>query len=254
MNQEIQSTEAPKPPMVPPTAAELLAEAGVSAADLVIPKLLLMQGTSEYVGDESAEVGDIVNSQTHEVLGGIGKPVEFVPLKLYKTWRIYDMSSKQPKFLREEPVTAANADQEWEGLEGKTPVRRDQNFNFFILLKSELDAGEAFPCVVSFKRTSMNAGKQLATQLFKLAALGKLPYSQTVKLGVRKDKKETNTYAVYEFQKGNPCTEVEKTEAQRWLKTLSSVKYTVDAKEEAEAVPTAPSVQSGGSNPPVERY
>lgn len=243
-------------PVAPDQFKQMLEETGVSATDLVIPKLLLMQNTSEYVGNDTAKMGDIVNSQTLEVIGSVGKPVEVIPLKLYKTWRTYSLASGQPKFLREEPVTAQNASAPWEDKEpaqdgkGTIPIRRDMNFNFFVLLKSELEAGEGFPVVVSFKRTSMNAGKQLATQLFKMLALGRAPYSSTMKLGVKKEKKDTNTYALFECAKGEPCSEQHKAEAKLWLERLQVITFRVAEDKEHDAGEPVAEAPRTSSTPP----
>lgn len=216
--------------------SEMMAEIGVQAQDLVIPKLLLMQNTSEYVGDEKAKLGDVVNSQTIEVLGGFASPVAILPLKLYKTWRVYDMSGGQPEFMHQDPVTPANEKQEWEGTEvvdGQTiPVRRDLCFNFFALLKTDIANGEGFPVVVSFKRTSMQAGRQLATQMFKMGAIRRPSYARNILLSVKKEKKDTNTYAVFECRVGDLSSEAEMLECKKWLGLLGSMKYTVDEKDE----------------------
>jgi hypothetical protein len=227
------------------TAVELqdaMAEMGISGQDLIIPKLLLMQGTSEYVGDDKAKLGDIVNSQTLEVVGSFTTSMQIIPLKMYKTWRIYDMSEGQPNFIRQVPVTAANEKLAWEDIEEGKPIRRDMCMNFFVLLDKELKANEAFPCVISFKRTSMQAGKQLATHLFKMAALGRPPYVQSLILSTAKRKTETNSYAIFEIGKGTELDSDAKGVAKEWISRLASMVYTID--EEIEKADTKSSTQA----------
>lgn len=216
--------------------ANVLESMGVSAQDMVVPRLLLMQNTSEAVGDDKAKLGDIINSQTEEVLGGIGAPVEIIPLGIYKTWRVMDCAkpNTQPEYVREEPMTTANEKDEWEFQEDGKAMRRDYTLNFFVLLKSEVDADEAFPCVLTFRRTSVKAGKQLATHLFKRAALRKTPYSQTVKIGVRKDKYETNTYAIFDVQKGEATDAKGIAAAEQWLPMIGGLRNKVAADEKIE--------------------
>lgn len=222
--------------------AAQMKELGIEATDLTIPVLLLMQNTSEAVGDGQAKLGDIMNSQAEEIVGSIDKAVEVIPLKMYKTLRIYNTAVQPPKFMREEAYDAnGNGKLPFEGAETdhvtgeQIPVKRYLNFNFFVLLKSEIDAEQDFPCIIRFKSTSMPAGRQLATQLFKMAALRQLPYSQTVKITVSKEKKGTNTYAVFGLGKGQKATDKEKAAAEKWLAMLASVSYRVDEKEESEA-------------------
>lgn len=212
--------------------SDMMESTGITASDLVIPKLLLMQNTSEYVGDGKAVLGDIVNSQTMEVVGSLKTPCEIIPLKMYKTWRIYDVSSKSPRFIRQEAVTRSNEKLPWDDVENGTPIRRDQCINFFALIKTELDTGNDFPCAISFRRSSFSTGKQLATQLFRMTMQGKLPYSESVMLGVKKEKNDTNYYSVYTMSKGAELTKEQQASAAKWLSMLSSVSYKVDDESE----------------------
>lgn len=216
------------------TIGDHMAATGVSASDLIIPKLLLMHNTSEYVGDGKAKLADIVNSQTLEVIGGIDSPIEIIPLKLYKTWRIYDMTKSPPEFIRQDAVTSKNEKDSYEGNENGTPIRRDMCLNYYVLLKKEVDENEAFPAVVSFKRSSFYAGKALATHFFKMAALKRPPYSQSVMITTSKMKKDTNTWAVMGIGKGTNLNETDLATAEKWLKLVSSVSTHVD--EVAEEV------------------
>jgi hypothetical protein len=228
------------------TLAKEMQELGVTAQDLVIPKLLLMQPTSEYVGADKAKVCDIVNSQTQEVIAGPTSPIEIVPLKMYKTWRISDMSEQPPKFMRNEPFTSDNANASWEGTEvvdgEEVPIRRDLCLNFFCLLKKDIENNEAFPVVVTFKRTSAFAGKTLATHLFMMVTLRRKPYSKSVQLKVKKEQKEKNTYAVFEIGQKLELSKEHQAVAEEWLGNLASMNYKVDDTEDdadANAAPAA---------------
>lgn len=232
-NQVAVKEEAPLP-VVKQDIAQSMADMGISASDLVIPKLLLMQPTSEMVGDEKAKVGDVVNSQTLEILGNDKASLEIIPLKLFKTWRIMDMSVKPAKLLRTENVTSQNEKLPWEGNEDGKPIRRDFCHNFFVLLLPEVEAGEAFPAVIQFKRTSSYAGRQLSTQLFKMAALGRKAFSQTVIVSVGKEKHETNTYALFKIGKGNPTNAKGLAAAEEWSGRLAAMTYTIDEGGEVE--------------------
>lgn len=253
-------------------------EIGIEVGDLEIPKLMLMQGTSGYVGEGTAKLGDIINTMDMEVLGTFEKHLEIIPLKLYKTLRIYNAAEKPPKFIRAEALNEVNSLLPWEGVEtteeGKEiPVKRVVNMNFFVLVLSQVQEGlshidyekmdpnqviAGFPAVVSFKSLGMRAGKALGTQMFKMMSLGRLPYSQSASLGCRKEKKDTNTFAVFEIGKGKELTKWEKIVAKNWLARLASMNYKVAEKAEdedfvhAESSPAAtviPSVQGKASGP-----
>lgn len=209
-----------------------LAELGVEVGDLVIPLVQLMQGTSALVGDDKAKLGDIVNMQTEEVLGSVTTPIKILPLKMFKTLRTYDVTDNGFKFLHEEPLTPANEKMDGEGTEGDIPVKRYHTMNFFVLLKSDLEKQEGFPCLVRFRSTGMNAGRALATHLYKRVHLRKLPYSQFVELACRKEKKDTATYAVFSIGKPENASDTDMKAAEEWLATLATKSYKIDDRED----------------------
>lgn len=208
---------------------------GVSAKDLLLPKLYLMQNTSEAVGEELAKLGDIVTDE-NVVVGGLTNPIEIVPLKLSKSLMTYEIGGTSPKFVRKEVLTPALEALDWEGVEKnkdgqEIPIRRIICFDFCVLLKKDL-LTEAFPTVITFKRTSLMAGKKLASHIFKLMALGKLPYSKSIELTVKKDKKDTNTYAVFQLGVSKVLSPDEMTVVETWNKILRESNVVVDDREE----------------------
>lgn len=215
-----------------------MADAGVSSTDLMIPKLLLMANTSEMVSDGKAKMGDVINSQNLEVIGSTEKSFKIIPLRQFKTIRISDKSVQPKKFLRMEVMTPENEKLPWDDEEyiafhgKKIPISRDHCLNFFVLLQSDIDAGSAFPAMITFKRTSIKAGRQLASHMFKLGVLGRLPYSQSVEITVKKQKKDSNTWAVFECGKSAPADESSVASAKEWINIMKTTKYTVDEKDE----------------------
>jgi hypothetical protein len=219
-----------------------LRELGVETADLVIPSIQVMQGTSALVGDGKAVLADIVNMQTEEVLAKFGTGIKILPLKLFKTLRTYNVQDSGFKFMGEEPLTAANDKLQGEGLVDGVPVKRYHTFNFFVLLKTDLDKGEGFPCLLRFRSTGMNAGRALATYLYKQVFFRKKPYANFVELSVKKEKKDTATYGVPVITAVNPlaATPGELAAAESWLAMLAAGNYKLaDAEEPSEEVGTA---------------
>ena len=236
-----------------------MAEVGIEIKDLEIPKLMLMQSTSDMVGEGLAKFGQIINTMDGSCVGGLEEgSVEIIPLKQFKTVRVYDVAKQPPSFLRSEPDDGKNSSYEMrEGNENGMPIKRVLNMNFFVLIKKELDADEAFPAVVSFKSTGIPAGKQLATQMFKMIQLGKLPYSKSVLLTVKKEKKEKNTYAVFGIEKGETMSAEANTTCAKWLTTLAAanvkiIEPTEEHDEFSEATVVAPTIVGGdtGANGP----
>ncbi len=227
---------------------QMMEDAGIESKDLSIPRIQLMQPTSEMVGDNKAKNGDIVKVDTNEVIGGVDNPLEIVPLSLYKTVVIEDMSVKPPKFIRQEALNSSNEKLPWEDTENGKPIKRTHCFNFFVLLSKDVAEGAGFPTVVRFKSTSMAAGRQLATHLYKMISLDRLPYSKAVSLEVKREKKEQNTYAVFSIGKTRDATPEEIQVASDNWSALKALKAKVDAIQEgsdaAHAAPTPSVVQS----------
>lgn len=225
--------------------AKALKDLGVETKDLVIATIQVMQNTSGLVAEEKAKLGQIVNMQTEALVGGIDTPVQILPLKLFKTLRVYDVSSGF-KFLREEPLTSLNEKSEGEGMENGIPVKRYHTFNFFVLLKKDMEKGEGFPCLVRFRSTGMNAGRQLATYLYKLVFFNKKPYTNFVGLSTKKEKKDTNVYAVPVIETKSPeaATPEQVAEAESWLAMLAAGNYKVaEENEESDAEARAASAK-----------
>lgn len=213
--------------------AQELRDLGIDAKDLVIPLIQVMQNTSELVGEEKAKLGELVNMSTEEILGGIDKPIQILPLKAYKTLRTYDVSEGF-KFMKEEPLNAVNDKLQGEGMVDGVPVKHYSTFNFFVLLKTDLQKGEAFPCLIRFRSTGMNAGRALATHLYKLVFFRKKPYSIFVELSTKKEKKDTNYYAipVIDAKKQIKASAEEMQEAENWLAMLAAGNYKLDDRED----------------------
>lgn len=234
MNTEVTTTETKAM-----TIGDQMAAVGVNAEDIIIPRLMLMQNTSEFVGDGTAKMGDLVNSQTLEVLGGFDKPVEIMPLKFFKTWRTYDVSGGSPKLSSIDTVTRENERQKPEGIDANgQPFKRYLTFNFLVLLKSEVEAKQSFPMLVMFKSTGLQAGKALATHFVKQSAFGETSFKRTVLIASSKQKKDTNTYATFVSRPGNNVeNEDHLYECKKWMSWVSkSSELRVDDMEVGEVV------------------
>jgi hypothetical protein len=245
-NKEIAIVTPPETtyPLIPPS--EVLSTLGLDTGDILIPRVLLMQSTSEAVGDGLAQFGDVVNSVTKEKLGDFNNAIDVIPLKPTKYWCISDMSGTTPKFMRIEPFTAQNANLPWEDMENGKPIRRDMSLDFYCLLSKEVELGDAFPVVLSFRRTSYPAGKTLASHLMKLGILGKPAFSKTVTLKLLRQKKDTNTFAVWSVLPGRACTTDELSLAKTWATALSTVAVKVDQGGEDPDLQTAGKYQATG--------
>jgi hypothetical protein len=202
---------------------------GLDAQDILIPKLLCMQGLSKLVADRKAMMGDMINSTTSEVVGNDQKPIEIIPILNFNTWVEYEKIGGKLKFKTITPVTAANRNQP---IEEKLPngieVRRDYCINFYVLLARDAADPAALPYVLCFKRTSLGAGKKLATHLFDCKSR-KLPSAvKSFKLEAVKKQNDQGTFYVFDVTPARNTNREEITTAYSWYKRIAAQETKVD--------------------------
>jgi hypothetical protein len=228
------------------------AASDVDTSDVLIPKLLLMQGLSKLVAEGDAAQGEIIRSTTGKALAKKGEAVDFIPLMTYKTWVLEEKVGSKYEYRRVEPMTAANKDLPLEFVDGANQWRRNRCLNFYVLLPQDISkeaaalkaaaAGDLpdpedalLPCVLSFRRTSYNAGKILATHFKKAEHFKVTPAVTVFKLSSTVEKNELGTFHAFTVEPGRKATVEELTVAKRWFDTLQKVQVKVDEPEVDEA-------------------
>jgi hypothetical protein len=223
MNQELVNSETTQ--IVPQSS---WGSEGVDRGDVLIPKLLLQQALSKFVVDGKAKAGDLVDSLTGEVLGDKNTPVEVIPFLMTKSFRIMELEGNKYEYRRIEPITPENTDSALEYEEGGKKFRRDRCLNFFLLLANQAGQADAFPYAVTFTRTSLTAGKLLATHFAKMAMLKAPPASKTLNLSCSMVKNDLGSFYVFGVTSGRATAPGELSNAYNWYKTLSTQKHRID--------------------------
>ena len=227
----------PSVPVVAGEASDLNAwgQAQLTTKDIIIPRILLMQPMSDKVTAGEAAFGEFRESLNNELLGKFEEGFEVVPFHMEKVFVEYDASNpKKKEFLRITPITPANENLKYEDTEvtpegKKLLVSRDRAMNFYVLLPQEIEVGGAIPYIISARRTSLNAGKKLATQMYmKNLAAGKNPAAVICKITAKKETNDEGTYGVLDVtpSKATPTEYV--AEAFKWLQLIKSGKAKVD--------------------------
>lgn len=218
----------------------------LSAQDFQMSKILPMQGLSDKVMDRKAAFGELRDSVTNECYGGIGTPMEFIPFHMQKVWieEDFDPSTKKYKYARTVPITPNidNLPYESDG------IRRTRQYNFFVLLPSEIKGGNALPKLLSFKSTSIQAGKILNTQMYRLNPAAKLSqFAFTMNLSVKSEKNDKGTYAVLSVEKLRRTGTEEEHLARYWHDILLAGNVKVD--ETSAEVEEKPAITKDENGP-----
>lgn len=235
----------------------------VLASDVVIPRVLLMQGLSEFVTDRKAQMGDIVRSTTAEKLGGPESPVEFIPLTYKNFWVNFEIMGGTPEYRSKEVRNASNEHLEWDYEKDKVPWKRMKLIEVYALLVQDLKAEEenlkAFketgvlpdlektllPVALTFRSTSYNAGKSLVTHFTKASTFGVKPFAYSLQLSCDSTKNDKGSFYVYKVGNAKPLTHQYLEVADRWYKTVTSrpdLKVD-DSDEQGEGRAVAPNSQ-----------
>jgi hypothetical protein len=222
------------------------------AKDLSIPTILTVQTTSEFVeGDVKA--GDIINRDTLQVLGGVGKKLNFIPLTFFKSWQHFSRLEGKQTWLNEEMYTGQSYPWTEEGAgPGGADLIHDETYSFYVLLESELTNAMATPYLLKLKRTSAGEAKKLVTAMDRAKNAFIEPWSLIFSIETSKEKGEKGVYFVTVV---NPVVDGTSTKrlkdgplnlSRDWAALIIKQQATLNAKKMAE--PDAPI-----ASPQVER-
>lgn len=216
--------------------------------DLLISKILTMQGLSELVTDSDAKIGEFRDSITKELLGDITKPIAFVPFHVRKLWDISESDDGTTfKWVKSVPLVEDpthkdyNDNWEWVVQEGNKTIKRVRRLDFFCLIAAQIGNG-ALPVTISFRSTSYRAGQVLLNQMYvRNKMVKKSPAGVVMNLGGIKDKNEKGTFIITQAVPLRDATKEEQNEAFYWYKTITTSNVVVDESDngvtkEAQAV------------------
>jgi hypothetical protein len=207
----------------------------MTSQDMVIPKILCMQGLSDLVSEGKAKMGDFVDSLSNEVIGSTDEPVEIVPFHMEKIYIISkrEKGANRYEFDRIEAVTGQNYpfEDEIDGMQFKY----EYCLQFYCLRPDDT----SLPYVVSFKSTSLKSGKVLSTQMFvRNRAAGLVPPAFHIELGGRKEKNDLGTFIVMEVKQGKKTSDELIGQCLDWLKIIRAGKTRVEHNESNAAPQT----------------
>jgi hypothetical protein len=228
---------------------------GTRASDINIPRINLMQGLSDFVKKRSAQIGDLVDSMTGEVLAPFGKGgLELIPICMHSEWIVNEILPPQrqgdkpkEKFIRREPIGEDNEYMPFEDMENGKPIKRTKQLNFFVLSTKHLDQ---LPFLVSFRKTSLKAGRNLATYFRMCEMKGLPPAHKCHLLDSTEEARNGDTFQVFTVKPGRLTTKEELEVAYMWYQTLKkSTAKIVDAEPEESGINTSAQAASAEEVP-----
>lgn len=184
----------------------------ISANDIQIPTLILMQSNSEFVQEnDDINAGDFLHSITHEVWGKKDKePVELIMFYMYKTLVVSDVTDGKKKWTETRPWEPIFETYDYEQvIDGRT-YRNEKCYNYAAfrsldVIEVEGENGTEYvaqPVIVKFKGGSLKNGKRL-NSMFQNLSLAKQPsWVKTVKLVANLEEKDGSKYWAYDFKIG----------------------------------------------------
>lgn len=240
---------------------------GLVPSDIIIPKVLLMQGLSDFVAKRQANLGDIVRSTTGEKLGNPEKPVEFIPLSFPQSyWVIEQKINGKFKYKTTVPRDAKNSGDEWtfwsdqNGNEvSKSTLnaiesRRVQRLACYALLPSDIEAelaekkkaenGEMpdlskalTPVLLSFRSLSFKAGKEVVTFFTQAASFKTQAWRYVLKLTCHHEQNDKGQFYLLGVDRNKPPVVKEELlpVVEYWVNVVNSQNLVVDEAHEDDA-------------------
>ena len=215
----------------------------LSTQDIKLPVLQLVQAMSESAKQGKAREGDFFDTSSDRVIGNIKDGLEIVPIHMNIMWHIlhYDKKMKKYVWASKTPLetnpTHKNYNDKWKydetiSVDGvATEIKRERRMEFFVLIPS---GDSTLPYHLTFKVTSIKAGKQLATQMYvENADAGLVPPARAFILGGHSDKNDKGSFSVMDIKPSRNSSSEEIATAFKWYKLiLAGAVQVADVKEE----------------------
>lgn len=198
---------------------------GLEAEDFLLPKVILMQSTSKWVGEGKARFGEYVNSLTAKPLAN----TEFVLVSLTKHYEGLRYEGTKPvtefRTLNKEDIQ----------LEGRVYFPKDGTKASARSVLSAVGLFAGKPMAFNFLSTSYKAGKKLAEFL---REANRPIYEVVYKLTANTEKNNKGTFATMDVEEVRPATDIEISAARSFQESfLPHIEAVLNKAEAEEAVP-----------------
>jgi len=220
------------------TENETWGSEGIDAEDILIPRIMLMQGLSDLVTEGHASIGDFIDSLDKDrTIAKKGETFDVVVFGVEK--KIIRTKNKEFDGMEDfvsgykYDEVAANGD----------VIKRSLLMQFYVLLKEDIENGDAFPYVLSFTKTATKPGKSLATKIAKLTMIGKPSAARYFTIGTELQSNDHGKWFIPTIASGEETEQKVIEQARAWNKTMiNSDKFKTDdktiTKKDNKPIPT----------------
>lgn len=222
----------------------------LSSKDIMIPKILVMQGQSPMVLEGDAMFGELRDSLNKEVMAKAkmgdkdALPITCIPFHRECYWIIKKQVGEKWQTVMLDKFNKENENlnqyETWQGEDGN--YKRVLLLLFYIHIP-----GKVIPYTIGFKGSSLETGKALSTQMYVVnkslnvdKAYLKSPMGKIIELTPKKVSKNDNTYIVVDMTVKDDSTYEQACEAMKWYKAVSSGETTADHSDELNPQETQP--------------
>lgn len=226
----------------------------MSARDIVIPRMLLMQPGSDKVLAKEAQFGELRDSVSNELLLKEGETLDIIPFHMKKAIIVSEYpNEKAKKAIYKETIEATPENEALPYRDGL--ITRQAIMRFFVLLPKEVEAGGAIPKTITFKSSSREAGNVIATQMYQINAAANPwlpPPNFLMTLKIKVDTNDKGTYAVFQASKGRKATDEELALAFHWFNSMNGGAANIKVEEVEEVEEENVNTETGEITPAVE--
>lgn len=220
----------------------------VTAQDIIVPKILPLNYMSDKVKKKQGEYGEFRDTVNNMLFGNLETPFEFVPFYMEKKWVEFDMVPQKSGAPKREfkQIVSIQDNPTKPGYNDELPlsepkIERDRIMEFYVLMPGEVKNGLALPYVVSFRRTSLKAGKKLAHQMFvRNRVAKKVPAATAMVLSAASVQNDKGEYVVQDVNLSRAATAEEVIAAKYWYDQIGKGVLKVDEADLKEDANTSP--------------
>lgn len=211
--------QQPAPPPMLPESAGWGAIEDIDAGDLLVPKILHQQATSNFAKEGISRPGDFCDSFTGKILAAKDSKLEVIVFGSFKTLAVskYDEASRKYKFERTVTVTRQNAAELgrkpfYEDIDGES-FRNSLQYNFYCLLPSAI---EDLPFIITFEVMKKKTAQKLNTMIALLDQHGKPSAAVVFEFRSVAEKNDKGSWFGIDVKQGRNTTPEELKIAHQW--------------------------------------